>query len=123
MITQETMDKVKEKLQLPVSKADRKSAAMGILLDATDCSDERRGGYNIPRLDAKEARVIVYAIQSEMNGLTLSVEREKTLLDELEATVECLRKANDQIAELDEKNRHLAKFATDIISTGQIGVR
>lgn len=117
MITQETIDLVKEKLQLPTSKTDRKIAAMDILLDATDdCRDERRGGYNIPRLNIKEIRILVNAICSEMNRASIAIDRDQVWVDKLQA-------ASDRIADLDERNRHLTKFAIDIISSGQIGVR
>ena len=122
MITQETIDDVIIKLQLPASIDDRKIAAMDILLEAADYFDLKPSEHK-PRLDINEARLIVDTIYSQMNRVIVAVERTEDLLDELKTAKNNLRAAYDQTAKIVEKNRHLAKFVSDTIATGAIGVR
>ncbi len=116
MITEKTMKKVREKLQLPTLKDDRKIAAMGIILDATDdCRDERRGGYNIPRLNVKEARVLVNAIYSEMNRASIAIDRDRMWVNKTQ-------RLQDAFANTHEQLNRLSDFILNAIKLGYLKI-
>lgn len=117
MITQETIDLIKEKMQLPVSLTDRIVAAKNILYEAASGEDRPLNEYK-SRIAMSEAEQIVDAIQSESAKLILAKEREQTLLDQLDAIKLSLASSYTKVDRLIAEKHNLGKFIIDKIAYG-----